>query len=76
MARKEAILLDPCYTGKAFAGILEMIQEGKIAKGETVIFLHTGGAPGLNTPIHRKAFEQELRSGIEVLGKEYEPLEE
>lgn len=76
VARQEAILLDPCYTGKAFAGMQEMIAEGKIAKGEAVIFLHTGGAPGLNTPVHRKAFEQELRSGIEVLGKEYELIEE
>ena len=76
VARREAILLDPCYTGKVFAGMQEMIAEEKIAKGETVIFLHTGGAPGLNTPVHRKAFEQELRSGIEVLGREYEPIEE
>lgn len=70
MARREAILLDPCYTGKAFAGLLDMLDEGKIEKGESVIFLHTGGAPGLNTPCHRIEFEKELRAGICVLDEE------
>ncbi len=74
MARQEGILLDPCYTGKAFAGLLDMISEGKIKKGETVIFLHTGGTPGLNTPCHRAEFESELRDGIQVLGEHYEKL--
>lgn len=59
MAEKEAIILDPCYTGKAFAGILEMIKEGKIKQGEKVIFLHTGGSPGINTPHHRVEIEKE-----------------
>lgn len=64
MARREAILLDPCYTGKAFAAILDMVREGKFHPGETVIFLHTGGIPGLYTKQHRLAFEQELGAGI------------
>ena len=67
MARLEAVLLDPCYTGKAYAGLLEMVKEGKIKQGETVIFLHSGGQPGLNTPHHRKAFEAELMDGVHVL---------
>ena len=67
MARREAILLDPCYTGKVFAGFLDMVREGRISKGETVILLHTGGQPGLNTPHHRQAFEQELLDGVRVL---------
>ncbi|MBQ1261099.1 MAG: pyridoxal-phosphate dependent enzyme, partial [Clostridia bacterium] len=46
MASREAIILDPCYTGKAFAGICKMVKEGKIEKGSKVIFLHTGGLPG------------------------------
>lgn len=67
MAQKEAIILDPCYTGKAFAGILEMIESGEIQKGETVIFLHTGGTPGIYTGHHRVEFEKELQGGVEVL---------
>lgn len=67
MARKEAIILDPCYTGKAFAGLLDMIAEGKIKKGEKIIFLHTGGHPGVNTPHHRVEFERELKDGITML---------
>lgn len=67
MARKEGIILDPCYTGKAFAGLLDMIREGKIQKGEKIIFLHSGGQPGINTPHHRVEFERELLDGITVL---------
>lgn len=67
MARKEAIILDPCYTGKAFAGIIEMINEGKIKKGQKIIFIHTGGHPGINTPHHRVEFERELMDGVTLL---------
>ncbi len=67
MARKEAVLLDPCYTGKGFAGLLDMVKAGKISKGEKVIFIHTGGFPGLYTRHHREAFEEELRTGIMIL---------
>lgn len=67
MARQEAIFLDPCYTGKAFAGIVQMVQEGKIQKGAKVIFLHTGGFPGLYTPHHRQAIEAECRANISVI---------
>lgn len=67
MARSEAVLLDPCYTGKAFAGILDMIAEGKIAKGEKIIFLHTGGFPGLYTKHHRVEFERELLDGVRII---------
>jgi D-cysteine desulfhydrase len=67
MARKEGILLDPCYTGKAFYGLLDLVKKGEIAQGETVIFLHTGGQPGLNGPNHRQAMETELLGGIHLL---------
>jgi D-cysteine desulfhydrase len=46
-ARVEGILLDPVYTGKAAAGLLDLIQNGYFRQGEKVLFLHTGGAPGL-----------------------------
>lgn len=65
MARSEGIILDPCYTGKAFAGIVEMIREGKIGQGEKIIMLHTGGMPGVYTKHHRLEFERELYDGVE-----------
>ena len=67
MASKEGILMDPCYTGKAFAGIIDMVREGKINKGETVIMIHTGGMPGLYTPDHRVEFEKELIDGVHTI---------
>ena len=47
VAQKEGIFLDPVYTGKAFAGLIEMVKEGTFASGEKVLFVHTGGAGGL-----------------------------
>ena len=47
MARQEGILLDPVYSGKAMAGMIDLIRKGVIGKQETVVFLHTGGAVGL-----------------------------
>ena len=67
MARKEAVILDPCYTGKAFAGVIDMVKEGRLQRGEQVIFLHTGGLPGIYTKHHREAFEQELVGGVHIL---------
>lgn len=67
MAREEAVILDPCYTGKAFHAISQMIRDRKIDRGETIIFIHTGGQPGINTPHHRLEFESELMDGIKIL---------
>jgi L-cysteate sulfo-lyase len=47
LAREEGILLDPVYSGKAMAGLIDLIRKGALAKGETIVFLHTGGAAGL-----------------------------
>ena len=47
MMRLEGIVLDTCYTGKAFAGLIRMAREGKFQKDDNVLFLHTGGAGGL-----------------------------
>jgi 1-aminocyclopropane-1-carboxylate deaminase/D-cysteine desulfhydrase-like pyridoxal-dependent ACC family enzyme len=47
LARTEGILLDPVYTGKAFAGMLADIRAGRYGPDDTVVFLHTGGAPAL-----------------------------
>jgi 1-aminocyclopropane-1-carboxylate deaminase/D-cysteine desulfhydrase-like pyridoxal-dependent ACC family enzyme len=57
LARSEAILLDPCYTSKAMAGLVRHIREGRIEADETVVFLHTGGMPALFTESFVEAFE-------------------
>jgi len=47
VAREEGILLDPVYTGKAMAGLIGLIRQGRFRKGEHVLFVHTGGSPAL-----------------------------
>ncbi len=47
LAQTQGILLDPVYAGRAFGAMLDMIRKGQIAKTETVLFWHTGGAPAL-----------------------------
>jgi len=47
VAKTEGIILDPVYTSKAMAGLIDHIRQGKVGKNETVVFLHTGGTPAL-----------------------------
>ena len=47
VARREGIVLDPVYSGKAFRGLHEEIGKGRFAPGHDVLFLHTGGVFGL-----------------------------
>ncbi len=47
LARSDGVLLDPTYTGKAFAGLLDLHATGHFGEGDPVIFWHTGGLPGL-----------------------------
>jgi D-cysteine desulfhydrase/L-cysteate sulfo-lyase len=47
LARREGILLDPTYSGKTFAVLLEMLQRGDFGADDHVVFLHTGGAPSV-----------------------------
>jgi D-cysteine desulfhydrase family pyridoxal phosphate-dependent enzyme len=60
VAKKEAIILDPCYTGKAFNGMMSLIQTGSIKRGSNVLFLHTGGTPGIFSEGHLSEFQKEL----------------
>jgi D-cysteine desulfhydrase family pyridoxal phosphate-dependent enzyme len=46
-ARQEGLLLDPVYTGRAAAGMIDLIRKGFLRAGETVLFWHTGGQPAL-----------------------------
>ena len=54
LARTEAILLDPVYTGKIMAGLIGLARQGFFKPGENILFLHTGGLPSLH------AYEREV----------------
>jgi D-cysteine desulfhydrase len=58
VARSEAILLDPVYTGKAMAGLIDLSRRGYFRGNENVLFLHTGGLPSLS------AYEDVLLKGV------------
>jgi D-cysteine desulfhydrase len=47
LARQEGIFLDPIYTGKAMAALIDFAQRGAFAAGDPVVFIHTGGTPEL-----------------------------
>ena len=43
----EGLVLDPIYTGKAMAGLAACVRDGRVGAGESVVFIHSGGVPGL-----------------------------
>ncbi len=47
IARTEAILMDPVYTGKAMAGMIDLVKKGFFGPAEKLLFVHTGGSPGI-----------------------------
>ncbi len=47
LARLEGLLFDPVYSGKALAGMIDYVHEGRFVKGQNTVFLHTGGVAGL-----------------------------
>ena len=47
VAETEGLLLDPVYSSKAMAALIDHIETGRIGAAETVVFLHTGGTPAL-----------------------------
>ena len=47
LARSEGILLDPVYTGKAMAGLVDLVRKGYFETTENILFIHTGGSPAL-----------------------------
>lgn len=46
-ARRESLLLDPVYSGKGAAGLIDLVRRGAFGKDENVVFLHTGGSQAL-----------------------------
>ncbi|MEI2778869.1 MAG: D-cysteine desulfhydrase family protein [Tetrasphaera sp.] len=51
-ARTEGLILDPVYTGKAMAALIDATRTGRLDPGAVVVFLHTGGMPGLLSDAH------------------------
>jgi D-cysteine desulfhydrase family pyridoxal phosphate-dependent enzyme len=47
VAKHEGVMIDPVYTGKAMAGLIDLARSGYFKKDEGVVFLHSGGTPGL-----------------------------
>ncbi len=47
VARLEGIFLDPVYSGKGMAGLIDLVRRGTFTAGQNIVFLHTGGAQGL-----------------------------
>ena len=47
LASTESILLDPLYSGKAMAGLIDLVRKDYFPEGSNVLFLHTGGSPAL-----------------------------
>ena len=45
--RLEALALDPVYSGKGLAGLVALVRDGRWARGEDVVFVHTGGEPAI-----------------------------
>src|SRR3712207_3854416 len=58
-ARMEGLILDPVYTGKAVAGLIDHARTGRLGRDDVVVFIHTGGTPALF------AFKDEI---LETLG--------
>jgi L-cysteate sulfo-lyase len=65
MARTEGLLLDPVYTGKAFAGVIASARNGAYKHGDAVLFLMTGGLPGLFA--YRTAFESAASGSTDTI---------
>ncbi|MYF69917.1 MAG: pyridoxal-phosphate dependent enzyme, partial [Proteobacteria bacterium] len=47
VAETEGVFLDPVYTGKCMAGLVNLVRKGIVDRDETVVFIHTGGSPAL-----------------------------
>jgi D-cysteine desulfhydrase len=47
LARLEGVLIDPVYTGKAMAGLIDLVRKGTLDQKQNILFIHTGGSPAL-----------------------------
>jgi D-cysteine desulfhydrase len=63
LAKTEGILLDPIYTGKAMAGLIDLSRKGYFKKSDNLLFIHTGGSPALYAYTRVILGEEEVSSG-------------
>jgi 1-aminocyclopropane-1-carboxylate deaminase/D-cysteine desulfhydrase-like pyridoxal-dependent ACC family enzyme len=61
-AQDEALLLDPVYTGRTMAGLIDLVKGGLIKSGSRVAFIHTGGLPSIF------AYQSDIMSGLNKKG--------
>jgi L-cysteate sulfo-lyase len=47
LARSEGLLLDPVYSGKGMAGLIDLVRQGRFERDRNIVFLHTGGSAAL-----------------------------
>ena len=66
LSRLEGILLDPVYTGKGMAGLIDLVRRGRFARDENIVFVHTGGSAGLFG--YRGAFADAMASDSREAG--------
>lgn len=62
LARLEGILLDPVYSGKGMAGLIDLTRKGFFKKGQNIVFLHTGGSVGLFSYVRDFDFSKTVRA--------------
>ncbi len=62
LARLEGILLDPVYSGKGMAGLIDLVRKGKFIRDQNIVFVHTGGSAGLFGYIDAFALPDYLKS--------------
>lgn len=65
LAMTEGLFVDPCYSGKGFTALLDLVEKGTIPAGSNVLFIHTGGLPALYSAQHLAQFNRDLWSGKE-----------
>ena len=68
LAQSEGVILDPVYTSKAFAGLIDLIERGQLGSDEPIIFLHTGGLPALFAQAQLNALQSSTASANFKLG--------
>ena len=60
LAQTEGIFVDPAYTGKVYRGVRDLVDKEIVSKDSNVLFIHTGGIPGIYTKAHLEAMQVEL----------------
>jgi L-cysteate sulfo-lyase len=64
LARLEGILLDPVYSGKGMAGLIDLTRKGFFKKGQNIVFLHTGGSVGLFGYVRDFELTRRAKAGV------------